>query len=266
MEPTFEAQPGVYVLPSLIPVPTIGLLPANAFLVEAEQPYLVDTGILADGEAFVAALEELFDPSDLQWIFLTHTDPDHIGALMPLLDRAPDAEVITTFLGLAKLQLGLRALPPSRVRLANPGERIDLGDRVLSVMVPPVFDAPETTMVHDSELDALFCADAFGGPLAEPVQLANELSSRQLEESQLLWASVDAPWLHHVDRDRFAAELRHIADLDPAWVFSAHLPPARRMARTLCDNLVKAPDAAPFASPDQAAFEAMLRQAGSPPA
>jgi flavorubredoxin len=266
MESSYVVQPGVHVLPAFIPVPSLGLLPANAFLVEAEQPYLVDTGILADGDAFVAAVAEILDPADLRWIFLTHTDPDHIGALTPLLERAPDTRVLTTFIALAKLQLGLRPIPPSRVRLANPGEHIHIGDRTLSVMRPPVFDAPETTMVYDSRLDALFSSDSFGGPLAAPTEVANQLPADQLEQSQLLWAAVDAPWIHHIDRARFAARLGEITDLDPAWIFSAHLPPARRMAHALCRNLGRAPDAAPFLAPDQRAFEAMVRDLASPAA
>jgi flavorubredoxin len=266
MEPSFQARAGVHVLPAYIPVPTIGLLPAHAFLVEAREPYLVDTGILSDSDAFVAAVEAILDPADLAWIYLTHTDPDHIGALSQLLERAPRAKVITTFIGLAKLQLGLRAPAPDRVRLANPGERIDLGDRTLSVMRPPLFDAPETTMVHDGRLGVLFSADTFGAPLTEPVQLANDLPEEELERSELLWATVDSPWIQHVDRGRFAAGLSEIVDLDPEWIFSAHLPPVRRMTATLCRNLARAPDAAPFMGPDQPAFEAILREAATPSA
>lgn len=259
MEQPQPIQPDLYVLPSLVPVPTIGLLPVNAFLVKARQPYLVDTGTLPDGDAFVRAVEAVIEPADLRWIYLTHTDPDHIGALATLLELAPQARVVTTFIAMAKLDIGLRPLPPDRVLLRNPGESVDLGDRALSVMRPPLFDAPETTMVYDSHLDALFSADSFGGPLGAPVQMANDLPEETLRDSQLLWASVDAPWIQHIDRQRFAAVLRQTADLDPEWILSAHLPPARAMASQLCHNLSLAPDAAPFAAPDQPAFEAMMR-------
>jgi flavorubredoxin len=266
MEASFQIQTGVHTLPTYILVPTIGLLPANAFLVEGEQPYLIDTGVLADEKAFVAAVEALMDPAALRWIYLTHTDPDHIGALLPLLERAPQAKVITTFIGFAKLQLSLRPVPPWRIRLANPGERLKLGDRSLLVLRPPLFDAPETTMVYDAELDTLFSSDAFGAPLAEPVMTANELMEDRLREAELLWASVDAPWCHHVDRARFCSRLNEISELDPTWIMSSHLPAARGMARQLCENLTHAPDAAPFLSPDQKAFEAMLKSAAPPSA
>ncbi|MBI5547590.1 MAG: hypothetical protein HY901_27215 [Deltaproteobacteria bacterium] len=65
-----------------------------------------------------------------------------------------------------------------------------------------------------------------------------------------------------VEPARFGARIQTVADLDPAWVLSAHLPPARRMAGALCRNLAGAPDAPGFVAPDQAAFEAILREAG----
>ncbi|MBX5481093.1 MAG: MBL fold metallo-hydrolase [Myxococcaceae bacterium] len=261
MERAYELDDGLYVLTSWIPVPTIGLLPANAFLVNAERPYLVDTGVLTEGEAFVREVEAVIDPAELELIYLTHTDPDHIGALLPLLELAPRAKVITTFIAVAKLQLGLRALPPDRIHLLNPGAQIDLGDRTLVAMAPPVFDSPETTMVYDSRLDALFSADCFGGPQQAPVMLANELSEERLAGSQRLWAAVDAPWIHSIDRDRFDAQLAELDRLDPAWVLSSHLPPARAMTSTLCRNLGSAPDAPPFVGPDQPAFEEILKAA-----
>jgi flavorubredoxin len=261
MEASFQVQTGVHTLPAYIPIPTIGLLPVNAFLVDAAEPYLVDTGVPADEQAFVAAVEALMDPAELRWIYLTHADPDHTGALAALLERAPQAKLITTFIGFAKLQLSLRPVPPWRIRLANPGERLNLGDRTLMVLRPPLFDAPETTMVYDDELDTLFSADAFGGPLAEPVLTASELMPQRLQDAELLWASVDAPWIHHIDRARFGGRLNEISELDPTWIMSTHLPAARAMSKTLCENLSLAPDAAPFLAPDQKAFEEMLQSA-----
>lgn len=257
MERAREIAPSLSVLPSLFPVPVLGTVPVNAYLVRGEQPYLVDTGILAEGEAFLSELERLIDPSELEWIFLTHDDADHIGALHALLERAPRAKLVTNFLGLGKLGL-FRPVMPQRVRLLNPGERLDLGDRTITAARPPVFDAPETTVFHDSRLDALFCADCFGCALEEVPPSANDLPDQTLLEAQLLWATLDSPWIHAVDRSRFHFSVAEVARNDPAWILSAHLPPAHQMTGQLCRNLWQAPEHVQFIGPSQDAFETLL--------
>ena len=90
----------------------------------------------------------MIDLRDLRWLWLTHTDPDHIGSLKRVLDEAPELRVITTFLGVGKMSL-FDPLPLNRVYLLNPGQSIDVGDRTLISIKSPVYDAPETTGFYD---------------------------------------------------------------------------------------------------------------------
>ncbi|AZQ68404.1 MBL fold metallo-hydrolase [Silicimonas algicola] len=71
-------------LPSWLPVPGLGALPINAFLLKGREPVLVDTGLGALSDAMIEHLGAEIDPEDLRWIWLSHTDADHIGNL----DRA----------------------------------------------------------------------------------------------------------------------------------------------------------------------------------
>ena len=117
---TYEAAPGIDVLTTNFPVPGLGLVPINAFVLHGSEPVLVDTGTVLQSEEFMTALRSVIDPSDLRWIWLTHTDPDHIGSLHQLLAENPRLTVITTFLGVGIM--GLSApLPMDRVHLVNPG-------------------------------------------------------------------------------------------------------------------------------------------------
>jgi flavorubredoxin len=43
--------------------------------------------------------QRLAGPADVRWIWLTHPDRDHTGALFDLLEAAPQARLVTTFLG-----------------------------------------------------------------------------------------------------------------------------------------------------------------------
>jgi flavorubredoxin len=89
---------------------------------------LVDAGVVAQKSDVLSAIEKTIELPSVEYIYLTHTDRDHVGCLTELLDEAPRAKLVTTFLGMGKLGL-TEAISPERVLLVNPGESIDLGDR-----------------------------------------------------------------------------------------------------------------------------------------
>jgi hypothetical protein len=249
-------------LTSHFPVPGMGLLPVNAFVIRAPEPVVVDTGIVAQRDAFLEALGETIDLDDVRWIWLTHTDADHTGCLEELLAAAPRARLVTTFVGMGKL--GLRTpIPPERAYLLNPGQSLPVGDRSLLAVRPPSYDAPETTGLFDSRSRALFTVDCFGSVLSEPVDSAADLAAADLGEGLVTWAGVDAPWLASVTDEAFQASVESLLRLDPSAVLSSHLPHAPGMARTLVEWLDRARSAEPFVGPDQEALRAMLAQPGS---
>ncbi len=94
---TYEAAPDIDVLTSSFPVPGFGLIPINAFVLHAAEPVLIDTGAVVESDDFMTALQSVIDPADLRWIWLTHTDFDHIGSLHRLLGENPQIRVITTY-------------------------------------------------------------------------------------------------------------------------------------------------------------------------
>ena len=123
---TYKVAADVDVLTTNFPVPGLGLVPINAFVLHGPEPVLVDTGTVVQADEFMAALRTVIDPADLRWIWLTHTDFDHIGSLHRLLDENPRLTVITTFLGVGIM--GLTApLPMDRVHLVNPGQSLTVG-------------------------------------------------------------------------------------------------------------------------------------------
>jgi glyoxylase-like metal-dependent hydrolase (beta-lactamase superfamily II) len=250
-----------YVIPSYLPVPGLGILPVNAFLIRAAQPLLIDTGLAALDTAFIQQLNQWIDPVDLKWIWLTHTDPDHLGNLSTLLKLAPNARIITTFLGMGKL--GLLQFPLDRVYLLNPGQSLDLGDRSLLAIKPPCFDAPETTGLFDPTTRTLFSADCFGALLQDPAETAMEIAPNTLREGLVTWSLVDAPWLSIVDAHAFERAIAPLQALQAEWVLSSHLPPAAGMTNQLLTNLRVARLAKPMDGPDQLTLDQMLAGAAT---
>jgi glyoxylase-like metal-dependent hydrolase (beta-lactamase superfamily II) len=244
------------VLRAYVPLPGLGVLPVNAFFIAAAQPVLVDTGLAALRPEFMTNLERAIDPAELRWIWLTHTDQDHLGNLEAVLDAAPRARLVTTYLGMGKL--GLHGLPLDRCYLLNPGQRLDVGDRELLAVAPPSFDAPETTGLLDRRSGYLYSADCFGALMDRPCEFADQIPAQDLESGLLSWAGVDAPWLDRVDAKLFGETLDAVRQLKPAAVLGSHLPPAIGMLETLLRHLRAAREAPAFVGPDQAALERMF--------
>lgn len=255
---TYSAAPDIHVLTSSFPVPGFGSIPINAFVLDGSEPVLVDTGPVVEKDDFLRALRSVIDPADLKWIWLTHTDFDHIGALGDLLAQNPRVKVITTFLGVGIMSL-FAPLPLERVQLLNPGQQVVIGDRRLRAFRPPTFDNPITTGVYDEQSGVLFSADSFGAILSAVPDDASELSDDELRQGQVFWATVDSPWLHATDTAVFAKTLNAIRELNPSFIMSSHLPAARRSTtERLLKSLEAVPASQPFVGPDQAALESLL--------
>jgi flavorubredoxin len=265
MEQTYKAATDIDVLPMYFPIPGFGSLPINAFVLKGQEPVLIDTGSPLDGdgadstEHFMDSLRQVIDPSDLKWIWLTHADMDHVGSVHQILEEAPEARVITTFLTVGRMSV-FSPLPMDRVYLLNPGQSLDIGDRTLTSVRPPSFDAADTAGLYDSKSKAFFSSDCFGALLPGQAEAAGDIEESELRDGQLLWATIDSPWLHKVDSTTFAASLNEIRQMDPELILSSHLPAARGMTEQLLSSLAAAPDATPFEGPDQEALMAMLGQ------
>jgi len=258
---THRVSPDVSLLSDTAEVPGIGFLPVNAFVLHAEQPVVVDTGLSTADKDFVSDLGRVIDPADVRWIWLTHPDRDHTGGLFDLLDAAPHARVVTTFIGVGILGCE-RQLPLDRVFLLNPGQSLDVGDRLLTGYRPPLYDNPATVGFLDRKSGAFFSSDCFGGPMTS-AEIATSDDVRAVgdgdrEAAQLMWAAIDSPWVHSVDRAKFQASIRTIESLHPSAVFSTHLPPAVGINDKLFSTIAAAADGPEFVGPDQQALEAML--------
>lgn len=258
MDTPFSPTPDLVVLPSSEPVPGLGVLPVNSFLIRGSEPILVDAGIATERAAFLDALDTVLDPRDLRWILLTHEDADHAGALEVLMDRAPQATLVTNLLGMAKLGSSMR-LAPERVRLVRPGSMLKLGRFAFEVHRPPMYDSPATLAFLEATRGWLFASDALAAFIPAAVERADEVAPSVLAEGMSLACRMNSPWLATADRIVYKAQVDAFAALRPTWTFGSHLPPAEaKVFHTLCTRAADLPAEGEVPLPDQAAFEMMM--------
>ena len=258
MVTTNEVVAGVDVFTVDVDIAGLGHLPINAFVLNGAEPLLVDTGSMIHRDEFRAGLQSVIDVADLRWIWLTHTDFDHIGLLHELLALNPELRVITTYFGVGIMGL-FDPLPMDRVNFVNPGETISIGDRVLTAVRPPSFDNPITTGFYEHGDRMLFSADCFGALLPALPENAADLTAQELHQGQVTWGTIDSGWLHTADTSKLARDLERIRNIEPSMVLSAHLAPAPgTLLDRMLDAIAAVPTAEPFSAPGQAALDAML--------
>jgi len=260
-ETPFELQPDVFVMPFHVPfaMPGAGRLYFQPLLIRGAQPVLVDTGGVRFTELYLKTLSTLIDPKDVRWIFLSHEDGDHAGGVSALLTHCPQARLITSFAGLFKLFEHMD--PPTILRrayLLNPGEQLDVGDRTLVAIRPPLFDSPSSRGLFDARSRVLFTVDAYGAPVPHYEPFADAFDPEVFTRGFNLWARFNYPWHEFVDIERMRALCAPLVDFAPSAVVSYHGPIHRGGMEALAARTLDVCRLPPAPGLTQAELEALL--------
>jgi hypothetical protein len=230
------------------------VLPINAYLLMAEEPVLIDTGIGIDTDDFIDALGSLVDLQKLKWVWLTHDDADHTGSIQAVMEAAPNATLVTHAMSALRMSTWW-PVPMERVHAIRFGDEIHVGDRTLTAVAPPLFDNPMSTGALDRSTGAFFSVDSFGAILPEATQDAGDVPPEALAGGMVGWATTDSPWAHILDRAKFSEVLDRVRQIQPTRIFSAHLPAANGThMEDFLSFLETVPDAEPFVPPNAEEF------------
>ncbi|MDT7709277.1 MAG: hypothetical protein QOG20_4884 [Pseudonocardiales bacterium] len=251
-------------LSEALPGPGGMVLPVNAYCLLGSEPTLVDTGMSPDTEGFRAALWNLVDPADLRWIVVTHDDRDHTGSLRAILDEAPQATVVTHFVSMAKIGED-GPLPLDRLRLVKPGDRLEIGDDVLDVFRPPLYDSPGTLAFHAQRRGMCFSSDCLGAFLPGSVDLAassDDVPAAEYDAGVAVFASANSPWMHDVAPDRWQAGVADLRRRGITTLLSTHGLPVDRGLDRLYGTAAGLQTGPAFEAPGQEFVDAMLVMSG----
>jgi glyoxylase-like metal-dependent hydrolase (beta-lactamase superfamily II) len=155
-----------------------------AYLLDADEPAIVETGPSTSFEPVVAGLERLgIGAADLAHVAVTHIHLDHAGGVGRIAERFPNATVwvhergarhladptrlvasVTSIYGpetTATLFGPVEPVAAQRIRALGDGDRIELGGRHLEALTTPGH-AKHHVALADSSTGAVFTGDALG--------------------------------------------------------------------------------------------------------
>jgi glyoxylase-like metal-dependent hydrolase (beta-lactamase superfamily II) len=153
-----------------------------AFVIDADRPVVVDTGLESDAPRVVEAVEEIgIDREDVEYVVVTHVHLDHAGGVGVVADAFPNATFVVHDRGvnylvddesaerlvervheavgpLADAYGGIETIPRERVAGVSPPDTVDLGDRALE-LVKAEGHAPHHFALYDDRSRSLFVID-----------------------------------------------------------------------------------------------------------
>jgi flavorubredoxin len=198
-------------------------IPINTMVIRGREPVVVDTGAREHESQFLADVFSLVEPQDVRWIVISHDDVDHTGNLNALAANCPNATVVIDWF-MAERMGGSLEVSPLRWRWMADGDSLDIGDRTLALVRPPVYDSPTSRGVFDATTGVYWAADAFATPMPTPVRDVAEIDPTVWAEGMATFNQYISPWLMLTDDTRFQKTVDRIAALGATAIAGCHTP------------------------------------------
>jgi flavorubredoxin/flavin reductase (DIM6/NTAB) family NADH-FMN oxidoreductase RutF len=133
----------------------------NSYLIKGDRIALVDTSHSKFRDLYLETLKSLVNPKAIDYIIVSHTEPDHSGLVEDVLQLAPRATVLASKVALQFLDNLVH--DPFSKRIVKSGDRVDLGDgHEIEFVSAPNLHWPDTIFSFDHKTKTLFTCDAFG--------------------------------------------------------------------------------------------------------
>jgi flavorubredoxin/flavin reductase (DIM6/NTAB) family NADH-FMN oxidoreductase RutF len=133
----------------------------NSFIIRGEKTALVDTSHEKFRQQYMDCLTGEIDPKQIDYLIISHTEPDHSGLVKDVLALAPQAIVVGAKVAIQFLE-NLIHQPFERLVVKN-GDKLDLGNgHIIEFVSAPNLHWPDTIFSYDSKTKVMFTCDAFG--------------------------------------------------------------------------------------------------------
>lgn len=137
----------------------------NAYFIDADKKTVIETVKEKFWPAYEAKLRSLMDPSEIEFIIMNHTEPDHSGCVGKLLELAPKAKIVGTGNAIRYLN-DLLNRPFESIQVKD-GHELDLGNKTLKFIGAPNLHWPDSMYTYLVEDKLLFTCDSFGAHYAD---------------------------------------------------------------------------------------------------
>jgi len=180
---------------SLVPLPDGTSY--NAYLVEgSEKTVLLDSVDPAMADELMGQLEGI---TKIDYIISHHAEQDHSGTIPQVLEKYPDARLISTPRAKGML-IDLLRIPEESFITVKDGDTLSLGDKTLKFIHTPWVHWPETMVTYLEEDRILFSCDFFGSHIATTDLYVTD-EGRVYEAAKRYYAEIMMPFRNVIEKN-----------------------------------------------------------------
>ena len=238
MDQPVKIKEGVYWIGALDPglvvfdivIPTKHGTTYNAYLVRGEKIAVIETVKSYCVDGFISKIRSLVRPEDIDYIIINHTEPDHSGGLIRLMELAPKA--IPVFSRGARTFVKNILHKEFDYMEVKAGDSIDLGGKVLKFISAPFLHWPDTMFTYLETDKILFPCDAFGSHYCSDKRFNDELDSKEdaFAAYEFYYDTILRPFKKYV-----IEALDNIKDIDIEMIAPSHGPILRENIKKYID-------------------------------
>ena len=134
----------------------------NSYVILDEKVALMDTVDSRATEEWLDNLDKALDGRSIDYLVVSHMEPDHAGNIKNLIDRYPDMKIVGNAKTFAMIPQFFDVDITDRTVSVKEGDTLSLGKHTLQFFMAPMVHWPEVMVAYEQSEKILFSADGFG--------------------------------------------------------------------------------------------------------
>lgn len=134
----------------------------NSYVILDEKVAVMDTVDQRATQEWLANLEEELKGRSVDYLIVSHLEPDHAGSIQVLAEKYPEMKLVSNKKVFAMLPQFFDFSLEGRMVTVGEGDSLSLGSHNLVFVMAPMVHWPEVMVEYESTEKILFAADGFG--------------------------------------------------------------------------------------------------------
>lgn len=134
----------------------------NSYVILDEKTAIMDTVDQRGSDQWLLNVEKALDGRDLDYLVVSHMEPDHGANIARLAQRYPKAALVGNAKTFPMIKQFFDLDVEGRTLLVKEGDTLSLGRHTLQFFMAPMVHWPEVMMSYEKTEKILFSADGFG--------------------------------------------------------------------------------------------------------